>query len=148
MSNTDLLRSAESELLPEGYIQGHVFDLRAFGHMGSVEIDGWRKDTGEAIEICQSESLGEAPKPGQKRKLASDILKLVFLCQLGVIQRGRIFVTCEELYTWFHTSHAWIAAASKLYKIAIELKRHPSKAIRKRIRNIALIARREMLDAA
>lgn len=144
MSNTDFLRTSEADLLPEGFVQGHVFDLRPYGHVGSVEIDGWHPDTCEAIEICQSESLGASPKPGQKRKLASDILKLVFLCELGIVKRGKIFVTCNELYSWFHTGHAWIAACARLHHISIELRRHSSKTIRKRVRNTHLDARRQM----
>ena len=147
MSNTDFLRVSEAELLPDGFVQGQVFDLRPYGHGGSVEIDGWHPERCEAIEICQSESIGEAPKPGQKRKLASDILKLVFLCELGIVKRARIYVTCEELYTWFHAGRAWIAAVAKFHNISVELHRHSSKAVRKRIRNTMLASRREMSAA-
>jgi hypothetical protein len=147
MSNTDFLRSSEADLLPEGYVQGHIVDLRPYGHQGSVELDGWHPERCEAIEICQSEAMGESPKPGQKRKLASDILKLAFLCELGVINRGRIYVTCEELYTWFHAGQAWIAAAARLHGITVELRRHSSKLVRKRVRNTILGARREMFTS-
>ncbi len=148
MSNTDFLRASEADLLPEGFVQGHVFDLRPYGHGGTVEIDGWHPERGEAIEICQSEAMGDSPKPGQKRKLASDILKLVFLCELGVVRRAKIYVTCEELYTWFHAGQAWIAAVARLHGIAVELRKHSSKAVRKRVRNTMLGARREMTSAA
>jgi hypothetical protein len=148
MSNTDVLRSSEADLLPSGFVQGHVFEVEVSDYRGSAEVDGWNPDSLEAIEICQSEIDGGAPKPGQKRKLASDVLKLVFLIDQGLILRGRVFVTSQELYTWFHQSKgSWLAAACRRYGIGVELRRHGNKMLRKRIRNVMRHARREM-DAA
>jgi len=143
MSNTDVLRLSEADLLPEGFIQGHVFELNVGVYNGIAEVDGWNPETLEAIEICQSEALGEAPKPGQKRKLASDVLKLVFLVEQGIVLRGRVFVTSPEMYTWFHQSGSWLSAACRHYSIGVELKRHDNKKLRKRIRNVMSQARRE-----
>lgn len=143
MSNTDFLRQAEAELLPPGFVHGHIFTFEDGGQNYSVEIDGWHEAAQEAIEICQSEA-GEfgSPKPGQKRKLASDVLKLVFLKELKLIKRGRIFLTSEEMYTWFHRTNSWLAAVCKHHDITIELRHHDRKRARKRVRNVMLAARR------
>lgn len=143
MSNTDFLRQAEAELLPPGFVHGHIFHFEDNGQAYTVETDGWHEASKEAIEICQSES-GEfgTPKPGQKRKLASDVLKLVFLKDLGLVTRGRIFLTSEEMYTWFHRTNSWLAAVCKRHEIDVELRRHDRKRARKRVRNVMLAARR------
>lgn len=144
MSNTDFLRKAEAELLPPGFEHGHIFNFENGGTTYSVEIDGWLEKTREAVEVCQSEALERgAPKPGQKRKLASDVLKLTFLKQLGLIERGRIILTSEEMYTWYHRTRSWLSAATKYYGITVELRHHENKRVRKRVRNVMLEARRE-----
>ncbi|MFZ6015765.1 MAG: hypothetical protein ACOYUZ_05455 [Patescibacteria group bacterium] len=143
MSNTDYLRQTEASLLPEGFEQGHVFEFTVQDYKGRAEVDGWNPQTQEAIEICQSEVSGGTPKPGQKRKLASDVLKLIFLIQLGKIQKGKVYITCQELYTWLHQSGSWLSAATRYYNINVEIKRHSRKRMRKRIRNVILKARRE-----
>lgn len=143
MTNTDLLRQTEADLLPEGFVQGQVFHFTVNGYVGLAEVDGWNPDTQEAIEICQSETGGETPKPGQKRKVASDALKLIFLINKSAIASGKIFVTSPELYTWFHRSGSWLSAACRHYGIAVELKRHRKKQIRRRIRNVMREAQRE-----
>ncbi len=144
MSNTDYLIKAEAELLPPGFEHGHIFDFEHDGTAHRVEVDGWHAEVREAIEICQSEA-GErgAPKPGQKRKLANDVLKLAFLKQIGLISRGRIFLTSEEMYTWFHRTRSWLSAAAKYYGINVELRHHERKQVRKRLRNVMREARRE-----
>jgi hypothetical protein len=144
MSNTDILRKSEAELLPPGFIQDYVFELDVGDYQGKAEVDGFHPVSREAIEICQSESLRETPKPGQKRKLASDVLKLVFLLQQGLITRGRVFVTSPELYTWFHQTGSWLSAACRHYRVTLELKQHDRKSMRKRIRNVMREAQREM----
>ena len=141
MSNTDLLRRSEADLLPPGSVQGQVFHFTVNGYVGLAEVDGWNPDTQEAIEICQSVTLG-APKPGQKRKMASDALKLVFLMDQGFVKTAKIYVTSDEMYTWFHRSGSWLSAACRRYGIAVELKRHDKKTLRRRIRNIMRDARR------
>lgn len=143
MSNTDVLRESEADLLPPGYVQGHVFDLHVGDYRGIAEVDGWHPVSREAIEICQSESLIGAPKPGQKRKMASDALKLIFLKSQGLISNGRIFVTSSEMYTWFHKSGSWLSAACRANAIHVELKRHERKNMRRRIRNVMREAQRE-----
>ncbi len=142
MSNTDFLRRSEAFILPPGFTQGRIFTFRVGDYSGQAEVDGWNPDTREAVEICQSESDG-TPKPGQKRKLASDVLKLVFLTEQGLITKGRVIVTSEELYTWLHQSGSWLSAACRHYKIPVELKRQDKKRVRKRIRNLINSARRE-----
>jgi len=144
MSNTDFLRKAEAELLPPGFEHGHIFSFETNGAVYSVEVDGWNMEVREAVEICQSEA-GErgSPKPGQKRKLASDVLKLVFLKNLDMISRGRVILTSEEMYTWFHRTRSWLSAACKFYGIDVELKHHGKKTVRKRLRNVMRGARRE-----
>lgn len=142
MSNTDFLRKSEAGLLPDGFVQDHVFDLLIGDYRGQAEIDGWNPRTGEAIEICQSETDGQVPKPGQKRKMASDALKLIFLKDLGLITKGKIFVTSPEMHTWFHQSGSWLSAACRKYGIHIELRRHDKKSTRKKIRNVMKAARR------
>lgn len=144
MTNTDFLRQAEAELLPPGFVHGRIFNFVDAGLAYMVEVDGWHEASQEAIEICQSDA-GErgAPKPGQKRKLASDVLKLVFLKELGLIKRGRIFLTSEEMYTWFHRTNSWLSAVCRHHEIAVELKRLDRKRARKRVRNVMLEARRE-----
>lgn len=142
MSNTDILRSSEKELLPPDYLVDHVFDITVQGYCGTAEVDGFCIDTGDAIEICQSDSLHDAPKPGQKRKLASDVLKLIFLKDLGLIQRGRVFVTSQALYTWAQQTGSWLNAARKKYGIDVELRALP-KRLRKQVRNALVEARRE-----
>lgn len=144
MSNTDVLRDSEADLLPPGFVQGQVFHLTVNGYVGSAEVDGWNPDTQEAIEICQSMTLGGVPKPGQKRKMASDVLKLVFLKQQGIIKSGKIFVTSEEMSRWLHQSGSWLSAACRSYDIKVELHQHTKKSLRKQIRNVMMQARREM----
>lgn len=144
MSNTDILRSSEADLLPPGFIQHYVFAIEVDGYKGEAEVDGYHPSSREAIEICQSESMGESPKPGQKRKLASDVLKLVLLKQLGMISRGRVFVTSPVMYTWCQQSGSWLNAARRHYGIDIILKAHSKKSIRKQVRNALVKARREM----
>ena len=144
MSNTDILRHSESALLPAGFIQDHVFKLHVGDYHGQAEVDGYHPISREAIEICQSESLFGSPKPGQKRKLASDVLKLIFLKEQGIISRGRVFVTSQAMYDWCQTTGSWLNAARKHYGIVVELKGHGSKLIRKKIRNAMLKARKEM----
>lgn len=143
MSNTDFLRQSEADLLPPGFVQGHVFELHVDGYDGVAEVDGWHPESKEAIEVCQSETVGGTPKPGQKRKLASDALKLIFLKQQGLISNGRIVVTSQEMYTWFHQTGSWLSAACRQYGIKIEIKRHESKTTRKRVRNVMRTAQRE-----
>ena len=143
MSNTTVLRASERELLPPGYLQDHVFTLSVEGYHGDAEVDGYHPETFEAIEICQSESLIGAPKPGQKRKLASDVLKLIFLKQLGLISRGRVFVTSQAMYDWCQQTGSWLNAARKQYGITVELHTHSRKHLRKQIRNVLGRARRE-----
>lgn len=143
MSNTDVLRDSEISFLPPGYLQDHVFDLHVGGYHGKAEVDGFHPVSREAIEICQSESLGMAPKPGQRRKLAADVLKLIFLREQGLITRGRVFVTSRALYDWCQQTGSWLNAARKHYGISVELMGHSSKLMRKKIRNALLKARRE-----
>lgn len=143
MSNTDFLRQSEADLLPPGYVQGHVFEIQVDEYLGIAEVDGWHPVSREAIEICQSETPDRVPKPGQKRKLASDALKLIFLKSQGCISNGKIYLTSPEMYTWLHTSGSWLSAACRAHNIHIELKRHARKRMRKRIRNIMREARRE-----
>ncbi len=142
MSNTDLLRRSEADLLPPGFVQGQVFHFTVNGYVGLAEVDGWNPDTQEAIEVCQSATIG-SPKPGQKRKMASDTLKLVFLIDQGFIKSGRIIVTSEPMYTWLHESGSWLSAACRRYDIRVEHRRHDKKLLRRRIRNLMRDARRE-----
>lgn len=143
MSNTDILRKTERELLPPGYVQGYVFDLRVGDYQGQAEVDGYHPASRDAIEICQSDTIVNAPKPGQKRKLASDVLKLIFLKDLGLIERGRVFVTSQELYTWCHQQGSWLNAARKKYGIEVELKQLP-KTMRKQVKHALSRARKEI----
>jgi hypothetical protein len=136
MSHTEELRRTEAKLLPPGYQHGFNFKYLIDEKEGFVEIDGWNPATREAIEICQSESGQDSPKPGQKRKLASDVLKLVFLLTQGLISRGRVYVTSPELYTWFHHADSWLSAACRYFGIAVELRQHDKKTTRRRIKNI------------
>ncbi len=143
MSNTDFLRKAEAELLPPGFEHGHIFSFESNGEIYTVEVDGWNKQTREAVEICQSEAGdSSSPKPGQRRKLASDVLKLTFLKQLELITRGRVVLTSEEMYTWFHRTRSWLSAAAKYYGIDVELKHLDKKTTRKRVRNVMRDARK------
>jgi len=142
MSNTDVLRSSEKELLPPGYLVDHVFTISVEGYKGTAEVDGFHPGSLDAIEICQSDSLIESPKPGQKRKLASDVLKLIFLKDLGLIRRGRVFVTSQAMYTWAQQTGSWLNAARKKYDIDVELRTLP-KRLRKQVRNALAKARRE-----
>lgn len=143
MSNTDILRLTERSLLPPGYIQDHIFKLKVDGYHGQAEVDGYHPISREAIEICQSESLFDAPKPGQRRKLASDVLKLIFLKELGLISRGRVFVTSQALYDWSQQTGSWLNAARKHYGVVVELRGHGSKLLRKKIRHALAKARRQ-----
>lgn len=142
MSNTDALRKTERDLLPNGFVLDYVFDISIGTLSGNAEVDGFHPGTREAIEICQSETLFDAPKPGQKRKLASDVLKLIFLKDLGLISRGRIYVTSPEFYTWCQQQGSWLNLARKKYNITIELHQLP-KAARKKVRHALAKARRE-----
>lgn len=145
MSNTDLLRTSEAELLPPGFVQDHVFDFSVGDYHGRAEIDGWHPESREAIEIFQSDCPDGTPKPGQKRKLASDVLKLIFLIDKGLIKSGRVFVTSESLYTWFHqTKGSWLSSACRHYGIRIELHQHRNKTTRRKIRNVMRNASVEM----
>jgi hypothetical protein len=145
MSNTDVLRETEIELLPPGFELDHIFDIQIDDYHGSAEVDGFNPLTREAIEICQSETTGPSPKPGQKRKLAADTLKLIFLKDLGLITRGRVIVTSNELYTWCQQTGSWLNAARKKNDISVELHALP-KNLRKKVRNVLLQARREQKD--
>lgn len=142
MSNTDTLRKSENELLPQGFELDHVFDIQIENYRGTAEVDGYNPETREAIEMYLSATTGSAPKPGQKRKLASDVLKLIFLSDLGLISRGRVFVTSKELYTWSQQTGSWLNAARKKYGIDVELKRLQKKT-RKKVRNVLTRARRK-----
>jgi hypothetical protein len=142
MSNTDILRKNEKELLPAGYSSDHVFEIVIGDYRGSAEVDGFHPETRDAIEICFSETEDASPKPGQKRKLASDVLKLIFLKDIGLITRGRVFVTSHELYTWCQQSGSWLNAARKKYGIDVELKAL-SKSSRKQVKHALAMARRE-----
>lgn len=143
MSNTDILRKTEKELLPPGYVQDHVFAISVGSYSGSAEVDGYHPATRDAIEICQSDVKEVSPKPGQKRKMASDVLKLIFLKDLGLISRGRIYITSQALYTWAQQQGSWLSAARKKYGIDIEF-RTPPKHVRKQIKNALREARGEM----
>ena len=144
MSDTTVLRDSERELLPAGYLHDYVFDLSVGDYRCKAEVDGYNPDTFEAIEICQSESLIDAPKPGQKRKLASDVLKLIFLQQLGLITRGRVFVTSQAMYDWCQQTGSWLNGARKKYGITVEYHTQNRKRLRKQIRNVLGRARREI----
>ncbi|MFA5129527.1 MAG: hypothetical protein WC477_01255 [Patescibacteria group bacterium] len=142
MSNTDILRKNEKQLLPAGYSSDHVFDIVIGDYRGTAEVDGFNSETRDAIEICFSETEGSSPKPGQKRKLASDVLKLIFLKDLGLINRGRVYLTSVELYTWCQQSGSWLNAARTKYGITVELKSLP-KASRKQVKHALSKARME-----
>jgi hypothetical protein len=142
MSNTDILRKSEKDLLPPGYLIDHVFQLSVGDYRGTAEVDGFHPVSKDAIEICFSETGDSSPKPGQKRKLASDVLKLIFLKDLGLITRGRIFVTSLELYTWCQQTGSWLNAARAKYGITVELKTL-SKGSRKQVKHALAKARRE-----
>lgn len=142
MSNTDILRKSEKDLLPPGYLIDHVFDLSVSDYHGKAEVDGFHPVSKDAIEICFSESGDLSPKPGQKRKLASDILKLIFLKDLGLISRGRVYVTSQELYTWCQQTGSWLNAARMKYGISVELKTL-SKTSRRQVKHALSKARRE-----
>ena len=145
MSNTDILRTSEADLLPPRFLQDHVFDFTVEGYRGRAEVDGWHPESQEAVEVYQSDCPEGVPKPGQKRKLASDVLKLIFLLDKGLISRGRVFVTSDDLYTWFHqTEGSWLSASCRHYGIRVELKQHRKKMLRKRIRNVMRQASTEM----
>jgi hypothetical protein len=145
MSNTDILRTSEASLLPPGFLQDHVFEFSVGEYQSRAEVDGWHPESREAIEVCQSECPDGVPKPGQKRKLASDALKLIFLINTGLISGGRVFITCQYLYTWFHqTEGSWLSAACRHYGIRVEHKTHQNKMLRKRIRNVMRRASIEM----
>jgi hypothetical protein len=131
-------------LLPPGFIQDHIFEIRVDGYHGRAEVDGFHPISQEAIEICQSEAIDGSPKPGQKRKLAADVLKLIFLRDLGLISRGRVFVTSQAMYDWCQQTGSWLSAARKQYGIVVELRGHGSKLLRKKIRNAMVKARNEM----
>ena len=143
MTDTGALRAAERELLPEGFEWGRIFEFDIGAYHGRAEVDGFNPVTLEAIEICLSETSETSPKPGQKRKLASDALKLIFLRDLGVIGRGKIFVTSAELSRWFHETGSWLSAACRHYNISLELKTIGNKRKRKTVRNALAQARRE-----
>jgi hypothetical protein len=143
MSDTAILRSAERELLPAGYERDVVFHFSVDGYDACAEVDGFSPISKEAIEICLSETSGSSPKPGQKRKLASDALKLILLHDLGLIGRGRIFVSSEELSRWFHQTGSWLSAACRKYRITLELKAITNKHERKRVRRALALARKE-----
>lgn len=142
MSNTDILRKTERLLLPSGFIVDHIFDVCIDKYRGTAEVDGFNPETREAIEICQSDTLTTAPKAGQKRKMASDVLKLIFLKEIGLISRGRVYVTSEAMYTWSQQTGSWLNAARRKYGITVELKSLP-KQLRKQVRNAIVKARRE-----
>ncbi|MDQ7814799.1 MAG: hypothetical protein RDU25_03285 [Patescibacteria group bacterium] len=143
MSNTDYLKKTEADLLPPGFVHGHILRFESDGVFITTEIDGWNPGTREAIEICQSEAGNHMPKPGQKRKLSSDVLKLIFLKDKNLIDRGKVYVTSLELYSWFHQTTSWLAAACKHYSIPVELKSYDSKTVRRRVKNVMRQARRE-----
>ncbi len=147
MANTDFLRQSEADLLPPGFVHSHVFELSVGEYRGCAEVDGWHPVSREAIEICQSETEG-TPKAGQRRKLASDALKLIFLKSQGLIRCGRIYTTSPEMYTWFHQAGSWLSSACRYYEIHVELKRHDKKHMRKRIRNVIHRARSESLPSS
>lgn len=142
MSDTQYLRQSEALLLPEGFIQGHIFYITDNQSTYQVEVDGWNPVTLEAVEINQSQTAHAYPKPGQKRKLAMDILKLIFLIEKNIIVRGRIFITSDELYSWLHRSNSWLSHVSKHYNIGVELHAHSRKHTRKRVRNVIKKARK------
>jgi hypothetical protein len=144
MSDTGILRTAERDLLPPGFTKDVIFDFTVDGYAAYAEVDGFNADTKEAIEICLSETSESSPKPGQKRKLASDALKLIFLRDLGFIGRGRIFVSSTELSRWFHEKGSWLSAACRHYGITLELKKIPNKRVRKQVHHALSKARREM----
>lgn len=143
MSNTDILRKTEKDLLPPGYLLDYVFQFSVDDRIGSAEVDGFHPVTRDAIEICQSETEDASPKPGQKRKLASDVLKLIFLKDLGLISRGRVYVTSQTMYTWSQQQGSWLNTARKKYGIDVEF-RTPPKHVRKQIKNALRNARSEM----
>ncbi len=143
MSNTDFLRQSEVDLLPPGFEHGHVFHIQVDDYEATAEVDGWHPVSREAIEICQSETTQGTPKPGQKRKLASDALKLIFLTQQGLIASARVYITSPELYTWFQLSGSWVSAVCRAHRIHVELKRHRRKTTRRRIKNVMHQARAE-----
>lgn len=143
MSNTDFLRRSEAVLLPPEFIQGKIFKFKIGDYEGLAEVDGWSDALGEAIEICQSETLNQTPKPGQKRKMASDVLKLVFLKNLGFIKSARVYITSPEMYTWLHRSGSWLSAACRHFGIKIEQKQIDKKQMRRRTRNVMSRARRK-----
>lgn len=130
-------------MLPPGFVHGHVLRFESDGVSITTEIDGWHPVTREAIEICQSESGKGVPKPGQKRKLSSDVLKLIYLKDKHLIENGKVYVTSVELYTWFHQTTSWLAAACRHYSIHVELKSYDSKTVRRRVKNVMREARLE-----
>jgi len=143
MSNTDFLRRSEAALLPPEFVQGKIFNFKIGDYDGLAEVDGWHDALKEAIEICQSETRNQVPKPGQKRKMASDVLKLVFLKDEGLIKSSRVYVTSPEMYTWLHRSGSWLSAACRHFGIKVELKQLDKKQMRKKARNVMARARKE-----
>jgi len=142
MSRTDALKKTEGNLLPKGYEVNHIFDIQIGDYQGTAEVDGFDPISREAIEICQSATLGVTPKRNQRRKMAADVLKLIFLKELGLITRGRVFLTSPELYTWCQQTGSWLNAARKKHGIDVELKSLPKKQ-RKMVRNALAKMRRK-----
>jgi hypothetical protein len=138
----DALRKTEADFLPQGFEVNHIFDINVGDVQGTAEVDGFDPISREAIEICQSVTPGTTPKRNQRRKLAADVLKLIFLKDLGLITRARVFVTSPELYTWCQQRGSWLNAARKKYGIGVELKSLPKKR-RKMVRNALLKIRRK-----
>ena len=102
------------------------------GYEGLAECGRLSSASREAIEICQSARHSGFHRNPDKRKLASDVLKLIFLKELGLISRGRVFITSPEMYTWCQQAGSWLNAARRQYGIDVILKTHSNKVLRKK----------------
>ena len=98
----------------------------------SPRMDGFHPLRARPLKSARARVIGVSPKPGQKRKLASDVLKLIFLKELGLISRGRVFITSPEMYTWCQQAGSWLNAARRQYGIDVILKTHSNKVLRKK----------------
>ena len=82
----------------------------------SVQVDGWN---GEHQVVCEAFARFGDLKAGQKRKLSTDILKLVLLQQAGVGVRRKILVVAGEKTVAWLCGGCWQARAVHAFGIEV-----------------------------
>ncbi|CAN5357999.1 hypothetical protein BH11PLA2_BH11PLA2_38240 [soil metagenome] len=93
----------------------------------TVQIDGYYQDSKRRV-LVESFARTKQIKPGQKRKILADMLKLIFVAQSLLEQEPDLLIEkhllfqSEQVANSF-TGYSWAARACEMFRIHIQVQR-------------------------